>query len=216
MCRSQDASFFVFATGSVVRPRFYTSFLFLVTRHPVRDWDRASHNQLFPGSRGRDRGQEFEQVQQSVASLDLKAQAQRRGQRRHEAGTRLSPKRTLDENDQPPLPPPLQGSAVYPEGIPQHRHSFGLEAMGHSRNQHDDKAGVNAPPHKAHRWRSMPSSTVLLVATKAATLWLFRPRLATPRFALVVGPVQFARAVAAAIGSLNFRQIEIDLLKEWV
>jgi hypothetical protein len=62
----------------------------------------------------------------------------------------------------------------------------------------------------------MPSSTAFLVATKAATLWLFRPGLATSRFALVVGPVQIARAIAAAMGSLDFRQIEIDLLKKWI
>ena len=64
--------------------------------------------------------------------------------------------------------------------------------------------------------RSMPSSTAFLVATKAATLRLFRPGLAATRFALVVGPVQLARAVAAAIGSLDFRQIQIDLLKKWI
>jgi hypothetical protein len=62
----------------------------------------------------------------------------------------------------------------------------------------------------------MPSPTTFLVTTKAATLWLFRPGLATTGFAFVVGPVQLARAVAAAIGSLDFRQIQIDFLKEWI
>jgi len=62
----------------------------------------------------------------------------------------------------------------------------------------------------------MPPSTAFLVATEAATLWLFRPGLGATGFAPVVGPVQTARAVAAAIGSLDFRQIEIDLLKEWI
>jgi hypothetical protein len=62
----------------------------------------------------------------------------------------------------------------------------------------------------------MPSSTAFLVTTKAAAFWLFWPRLATSRFALVIGPVQIARAIAAAMGSLDFRQIEIDLLKEWI
>jgi hypothetical protein len=62
----------------------------------------------------------------------------------------------------------------------------------------------------------MPPSTAFLVATEAATLWLFRPALGTTRFAPVVGPVQSAWAVAAAVGSLDLRQIEIDLLKEWM
>jgi len=62
----------------------------------------------------------------------------------------------------------------------------------------------------------MPSSTTFLVATEAATLWLLRPGLTTTRFAPVAGQVQLARAVATAIGSLDFRQIEIDLLKEWI
>jgi hypothetical protein len=62
----------------------------------------------------------------------------------------------------------------------------------------------------------MPPSTTFLVATEAATLWLFRPGHSTTRFAPVVGPVQLARAVATAIGSLDFRQIKIDLLKEWI
>jgi hypothetical protein len=60
----------------------------------------------------------------------------------------------------------------------------------------------------------MPSPAAFLVTTKAATLWLFRPGLATTGFALVIGPVQLARTIAAAMGSLDFSQIQIDLLKE--
>ena len=42
-------------------------------------WNAASHNQLFPGGRGGDRGQEQEQLQKPVAPFDLKAHAQRQG-----------------------------------------------------------------------------------------------------------------------------------------
>ena len=60
----------------------------------------------------------------------------------------------------------------------------------------------------------MASPTAFLVATKAATLWLVRPGLAPTRFALVIAPVQLARAITTALGALDFGQIEIDFLKE--
>ena len=47
-----------------------------VTRHPLRDWERASHSELLPGVGGGDRRQELQQLQQPVAPFDLKGEAQ--------------------------------------------------------------------------------------------------------------------------------------------
>src|SRR5436309_10748075 len=80
----------------------YTSLPAAVAWHPLREWERASHNQLLPCGRRRDWGQELEQVQKPVAPLDRKAHAQGQrhrflAQRRHESGASCSPKRTFQD-----------------------------------------------------------------------------------------------------------------------
>jgi len=73
---AQDAVFFNFSTTSVVTALVYTNRGGGVARHPLRDRKGASHNDLFPGGRGGQRGEELEQVQQAVAAFDFKADTQ--------------------------------------------------------------------------------------------------------------------------------------------
>ena len=218
MFLSQDAVIFIFPTTSVVQPRFYTPLGTFVARHPLRELGRASHNQLFPGGRGRDRSQEFEQLQKAVAPFDSKADAQRQGhrllaQRRHEAGASLFPKRTLDEEAQPPLAPPLEGAAVDRQGFPQPLDPFGLQAVDHGRHQYHDQPGINSPPQEAHRGRGMPPSAALLGATKTEA---HLPLRTAPRLAVIIAAVQLATAKQAALQPSLLGQIGIDFFQQLI
>src|ERR1035438_5539464 len=127
--------------------RVYTRIPAPVARHPLRDWERASHNELFPGSRGGDRSQKLEQLQKPVAPFDPKAHAQWQGhrlwaQRRHKPGASFSPKRAFHEEDQPPLTPPFKSAAVDPHGLTQQLYSLGLQAVNHGRHQYHDQSSI--------------------------------------------------------------------------
>ncbi len=76
--------------------------------------------------------------------------AQRQGQsflaqRRHEPRASFSPKRTFDEEAQPPLAPPFQRAAVNLKNFAQPLHALELQSVDHGRHQHHDQAGINAP-----------------------------------------------------------------------
>src|SRR5271157_2713851 len=189
-----------------------------VARHPLRDWEQASHNALFPGSRGGDRSQKLEQLQKPVAPFDPKAHAQGQGhrlwaQRRHKPGASFSPKRAFHEEDQPPLTPPLESAAVDPHGLTQQLYSLGLQTVNHGRHQYHDQTSINSPPQEAHRGRSVPPPAPLLGATEAeANL----PLRAAPRFAVIVAAVQFATAKQAALQPSLFGQVGIDFFQQLI
>jgi hypothetical protein len=64
---SQNTVIFTFSNTPLVRLFFYTGRSGGVAGHPLREVQRASHNELFPGDRGGDRGRQPEQVQKPVA-----------------------------------------------------------------------------------------------------------------------------------------------------
>lgn len=186
-----------------------------VARHPLRELNRASHSQRAPGGRCRDRRQKQEQFNQPLALFDLEAQAEGQGhrlsrQRRHEPGARISPKRTVHEQAQPPLTPPLQGAAVNPQRLPQALHAFGLQAMGHRRNQYDHQACIHASSHEAHRRWGVSSSTAFAAAAQAET---HVPLRATPWLAFIIAAEELAAAMNAAVPASLLDQIAIDFFQ---
>jgi len=189
-----------------------------VARHPLRDWERASHNELFPGSRGGDRSQKLEQLQKPVAPFDPKAHAQGQGhrfwaQRRHKPGASCSPKRAFHEEDQPPLTPPFESAAVDPHGLTQQLYSLGLQAVNHGRHQYHDQTRINSPPHEAHRRRSMSPPAAFPGATQAEAQLPLR---ATPGLTVIIAAVQFATAKQAALLANLLGQIAIDFLQQLI
>ena len=76
MSLSQDAVIFIFSHHFGGAALVYTGHSGGVARHPLRELEWASHNQLFPGGWGGDRGQELEQLQKPIAPFDFKAHAQ--------------------------------------------------------------------------------------------------------------------------------------------
>ena len=74
------------------------------------------------------------------------------------------------KSHQPPLTPPLQSAPVDPQGFAQARHSLGLQAVHHGRNQHHDQTRINPPPHEAHRRRRVSPPAAFLVAAETVAI----------------------------------------------